>query len=106
MTIGNSIVGAGPHRRMLAIGALALSTITISSCQIFSTDVKNPNAMTEDAIATAAAAAGSLVTGLYGAVNASGNQIVGTVGAGHDEWRCWRHEAPREQAGLRVHGEK
>ncbi len=84
MTIGISIVGAAP-RRKLALGAVALSAITLSSCQIFSTDVKNPNAVTEDAIATASAAAGSLVVGLYGAVNASGNQIVGTIGAAADE---------------------
>jgi hypothetical protein len=41
--------------------------------------------VTEDAIAEAAAAAGSLVTGQYGAVNAAGNQIVGTIGAASDE---------------------
>ncbi len=84
MTIGNSIVGAAPRRKLM-LGAVALGAITLSSCQIFSTDVKNPNAVTEDAIATASAAAGSLVNGLYGAVNAAGNQIVGTVGASSDE---------------------
>jgi len=64
---------------------LALSTIALTSCQVFSTEVKNPNAVTEDAIATASAAAASLVTGLYGAVNAAGSQIVGTSGAAADE---------------------
>lgn len=85
MTIGFSIAGAVSCRRPFLVGALALSAVTLSSCQIFSTDIKNPNAVTEDAIATASAAAGSLVIGLYGAVNASGNQLVGTVGAASDE---------------------
>jgi len=64
---------------------LAWSAIALASCQVFSTEVKNPNAVTEDAIATASAAATSLVNGLYGAVNAAGSQIVGTSGAAADE---------------------
>ncbi len=85
MTIGVSIVGAALRRRTFTIGALVAGALTLSSCQIFETDVKNPNAVTEDAIATASAAASSLVNGLYGSVNAAGNQIVGTVGAASDE---------------------
>jgi hypothetical protein len=59
--------------------------MALASCTVFSTEVKNPNAVTEDAISSAAAAATSLVTGLYGAVNAAGNQITGTSGAASDE---------------------
>ena len=85
MPIGNSIVGAASRRHRSVASALALGAITLSSCQVFSTEVKNPNAVTEDAIATASAAASSLVNGLYGSVNAAGNQIVGTSGAASDE---------------------
>jgi hypothetical protein len=77
-------IGGGARRRLGAV-AVALGAMATASCQVFSTDVKNPNAVTEDAIATAAAAATSLVTGQYGAVNAAGNQIVGTIGAASDE---------------------
>ncbi|MEI6740431.1 MAG: RagB/SusD family nutrient uptake outer membrane protein [Gemmatimonadaceae bacterium] len=72
-------------RRLRRTAVTVLGAMTLASCQIFSTEVKNPNAVTEDAIATAAAAAGSLVTGLYGAVNAAGNQLVGVIGAASDE---------------------
>ncbi len=85
MTIGVSIVGAAPRRRTFALGAVVVGALTLSSCQIFETDVKNPNAVTEDAIASASSAATSLVTGLYGSVNAAGNQMIGTVGASSDE---------------------
>ena len=80
-----SIGGSARQFRGVSTAALAAGAMLLSSCQIFSTEVKNPNAVTEDAIAEAAAAATSLVTGLYGAVNASGNQIVGTIGAASDE---------------------
>ena len=85
MSIGNSIKGVASRRLRFTVTVLAISALSLSSCQLFSTEVKNPNAVTEDAIATASSAATSLVTGLYGAVNAAGNQIVGTVGAASDE---------------------
>ncbi len=85
MSIGNSITGVTSRRRRCTATVLAIGAISLSSCQLFSTEVKNPNAVTEDAIATASSAASSLVTGLYGAVNAAGNQLVGTVGAASDE---------------------
>ncbi len=85
MPIGNSIVGAAARRRRSVVSALVMGAVSLSSCTIFSTEVKNPNAVTEDAIATASAAATSLVTGLYGSVNAAGNQIIGTSGAASDE---------------------
>jgi hypothetical protein len=72
-------------RRSLSTASVVLGTMALASCTVFSTEVKNPNAVTEDAIATAAAAATSLVNGLYGAVNAAGNQITGTSGAAADE---------------------
>lgn len=85
MSIGNSITGVTSRRRRCTATVLAIGAISLSSCQLFSTEVKNPNAVTEDAIATATSAASSLVTGLYGAVNAAGNQLVGTIGAASDE---------------------
>ena len=85
MSIGNSITGVTSRRRRCTATVLAFGAIALSSCQLFSTEVKNPNAVTEDAIATASSAATSLVTGLYGAVNAAGNQLVGTIGAASDE---------------------
>ena len=85
MSIGNSIKGVTSRRRRCTATVLAIGAISLSSCQLFSTEVKNPNAVTEDAIATATSAASSLVTGLYGAVNAAGNQLVGTIGAASDE---------------------
>ena len=77
--------GTARQRRRAGSAALLAGALLVSSCTVFSTEVKNPNAVTEDAIAEASAAATSLVTGLYGAVNAAGNQIVGTVGAASDE---------------------
>lgn len=85
MKHGISIGGTAGQRRRMSAALLAAGAMLLSSCQIFSTEVKNPNAVTEDAIAEAAAAATSLVTGLYGAVNAAGNQLVGTSGAASDE---------------------
>lgn len=78
-------IGGTRFHRSLGTVVTALGTIALASCTVFSTEVKNPNAVTEDAIATASAAATSLVTGLYGAVNAAGNQITGTSGAASDE---------------------
>ena len=78
-------IGGTRFRRSLGTAATALGTMALASCTVFSTEVKNPNAVTEDAISSAAAAATSLVTGLYGAVNAAGNQITGTSGAAADE---------------------
>jgi len=77
--------GGTRFRRSFGTASAVLSTMALASCTVFSTEVKNPNAVTEDAIATSAAAATSLVTGLYGAVNAAGNQITGTSGAASDE---------------------
>jgi len=78
-------IGGTRFRRSLGTAATVLGTMALASCSVFSTEVKNPNAVTEDAISSAAAAATSLVTGLYGAVNAAGNQITGTSGAASDE---------------------
>jgi hypothetical protein len=80
-----SKIGGTRFRRSLGTAVTALGTMALASCTVFSTEVKNPNAVTEDAISSAAAAATSLVTGLYGAVNAAGNQITGTSGAASDE---------------------
>lgn len=80
-----TMIGGTRFRRSLGTAATVLGTMALASCSVFSTEVKNPNAVTEDAISSAAAAATSLVTGLYGAVNAAGNQITGTSGAASDE---------------------
>jgi hypothetical protein len=77
--------GTARLRRTLGTAAAVLGAAALSSCSVFSTEVNNPNAVTEDAIATQSAAALSLVTGLYGAVNAAGNQLTGTSGAAADE---------------------
>ena len=81
MPIRNSMISAVTLRSRVAGSVMAVGAMLLTSCQVFDTDVTNPNAVTEDAIATQASAASSLVNGLYGAVNAAGNQIVGTVGA-------------------------
>lgn len=81
----NILRGTAPLRRTLNTAVAVLGVVGLASCTVFDTEVKNPNAVTEDAISSAAAAAGSLVNGLYGAVNAAGNQIVGTSGAASDE---------------------
>ncbi|GAB1342469.1 RagB/SusD family nutrient uptake outer membrane protein [Gemmatimonas sp.] len=78
-------IGGTRFRRSLGTATAVLGAMALASCTVFSTEVKNPNAVTEDAISTASAAATSLVTGLYGAVNAAGNQITGTSGAASDE---------------------
>ena len=78
-------LGGTRFRRSLGTATAVLGTMALASCTVFSTEVKNPNAVTEDAISTQAAAATSLVNGLYGAVNAAGNQITGTTGAASDE---------------------
>lgn len=78
-------IGGTRFRRTLGTAAAVMGSMALASCTVFSTEVKNPNAVTEDAIATSAAAATSLVNGLYGAVNAAGNQITGTSGAASDE---------------------
>jgi len=80
-----TMIGGTRFRRSLGTAATVLGTMALASCSVFSTEVKNPNAVTEDAISSAAAAATSLVTGLYGSVNAAGNQITGTSGAASDE---------------------
>lgn len=85
MPIRNSMISAVTLRSRVAGSVMAVGAMLLTSCQVFDTDVTNPNAVTEDAIATQASAASSLVNGLYGAVNAAGNQIVGTVGAAADE---------------------
>lgn len=78
-------IGGTRFRRSLGAATAVLGAMALTSCTVFSTEVKNPNAVTEDAISSASAAATSLVTGLYGAVNAAGNQITGTSGAASDE---------------------
>jgi hypothetical protein len=80
-----TMIGGTRFRRSLGTAATVLGAMALASCSVFSTEVNNPNAVTEDAISSSAAAATSLVTGLYGAVNAAGNQITGTSGAASDE---------------------
>ena len=81
----HTIGGSARLRKALGTAVAVLGAASLASCTVFSTEVKNPNAVTEDAIATASAAAGSLVNGLYGSVNAAGNQLTGTTGAASDE---------------------
>ena len=69
----------------LRAGALLLGASTLlAGCGIFSTDVKNVNAVTEEALADPTAAT-SMVNGLGGALNNAVNGLVGVSGAASDE---------------------
>lgn len=70
---------------LLRAGALALGASTLlAGCGIFSTDVKNVNAVTEEALQDPTAAT-SIVNGLGGALNNAVNGLVGVSGAASDE---------------------
>lgn len=69
--------------------AAVLLAILAAGCDIFSTDIANPNAIVEEAISgdAGAAAATSLVNGLGASLIRSVSQIIGTSGAAADELR-------------------
>ena len=68
----------------LRTGAMALlASVLLTGCGLFDTDVKNVNAVTEDALTETAAT--SLVNGLGGALQNAINGIAGVSGAGSDE---------------------
>ena len=68
----------------LRTGAMALlASVLLTGCGLFNTDVKNVNAVTEDALTETAAT--SLVNGLGGALQNAINGIAGVSGAGSDE---------------------
>jgi starch-binding outer membrane protein, SusD/RagB family len=69
--------------RRLASAMLG-ATLALSGCQIFDTDVTNPNAVTE-AATNDPAAAPSLVNGLQGALTNAVNGVYGVTGAASDE---------------------
>ncbi len=74
------------HRtRVMRHAALLLGASTmLAGCGLFDTDVANVNAVTEEALADAAAAT-SLVNGLSGTLHFAVNGIVGVSGAASDE---------------------
>ena len=70
---------------LLRAGAMLLGASTLlAGCGIFSTDVKNVNAVTEEALGDPAAAT-SIVNGLGGALNNAVNGLIGISGAASDE---------------------
>ena len=71
------------HR--IRAGALLLGASTmLAGCGLFSTDVSNVNAVTEEALADPTAAT-SLANGLGGATNNAVNGVIGVSGAASDE---------------------
>jgi starch-binding outer membrane protein, SusD/RagB family len=70
-------------RRARSAALAALVSVSLAGCGLFNTDVKNVNAVTEDAINETAAT--SLVNGLGGALQNAVNGVVGVTGAASDE---------------------
>ena len=69
----------------LRVGALLMGASTLlPGCGVFETDVKNVNAVTEEALSNPTAAT-SLVNGLSGNLHLAINQLVGISGAATDE---------------------
>jgi starch-binding outer membrane protein, SusD/RagB family len=80
---------SGAHRwsrasRFVARVAVAAATVTLGACNLFETDVTNPNAVVEDALSDPAGA-NTLVNGLGASLIRAHNQVVGTVGTASDE---------------------
>ena len=72
-----------PRRARTAAMTLAAGAL-LTGCGLFNTDVKNVNAVTEDALSDPTASA-SLVNGLGGALNNAVNGVVGVTGTASDE---------------------
>lgn len=70
--------------RFVARLALASATVTLGACNLFETDVTNPNAVVEEALNDPAGAT-TLVNGVGASLIRAHNQIAGTVGAASDE---------------------
>ncbi len=70
--------------RFVARVAVASATVTLGACNLFETDVTNPNAVVEEALSDPAGAT-TLVNGLGASLIRAHNQVVGTVGAVSDE---------------------
>ena len=71
--------------RRVRTGALAVvAGVLLAGCGLFNTDVKNVNAVTEDALSNVTAAT-SLVNGLGGALQNAVNGVSGVSGAASDE---------------------
>jgi hypothetical protein len=73
----------GVHQRTRTL-VMAVAAATLSACNLFETDINNPNAVVEEALADPAAAK-PLVNGLGGSLNRAINQLSGTMGAVTDE---------------------
>ena len=70
--------------RRLSRLAVVSTTAALGACNLFETNVTNPNAVVEEAISDPAAAT-TIVNGLGATLIRAHNQIVGTVGAASDE---------------------
>ena len=70
--------------RLLAHAAVVSATVALGACNLFETDVTNPNAVGEEALNDPAGAT-TLVNGLGASLIRSQNQVAGTVGAASDE---------------------
>jgi hypothetical protein len=72
-------------KTMLTRSALLAATVAAGGCTLFETDVKNPNAVVESALADPSGAT-AVVNGLGGAVQRAVNQMAGTTGVASDEF--------------------
>lgn len=70
--------------RFVARVAVASATVTLGACNLFETDVTNPNAVVESALNDPSGGT-TLVNGLGASLTRAHNQIVGTTGAASDE---------------------
>lgn len=82
-SLGGAFRIPGAHRAARGVMA-AFAVASLGACNLFETDINNPNAVIEDAVADPAAAT-PLVNGQGASVQRALNQLTGTVGAVTDE---------------------
>jgi len=70
--------------RLVARVMVASATVTLGACNLFDTEINNPNAVVEEALSDPAGGT-TLVNGLGASLIRAHNQVVGTVGAVSDE---------------------
>jgi len=70
--------------RSIARVTVALATVMLGACNLFETDISNPNAVVEEALNDPSAGT-TIVNGLGASLIRTHNQLVGTVGATSDE---------------------
>lgn len=84
MTLMQGAHGWTRASRAAARVAMASATLTLGACNLFETDVTNPNAVVEQALNDPAGAT-TLVNGVGASLIRAHNQVAGTVGAVSDE---------------------